>query len=329
MKLSTRDISKFSGSDENLSNLGSTSISIEPSNEYVTKAVDVLRKDTPEVLTNVTNIKTDYNGDAYGQYSSALPHTVHLNMKKIEQDVRSRAYEEGENEEQIIQEIVRQTAIITGHESGHQHAYTERKDSTEGPAEQKEKEVQEKIDRNSLTSNFRHRIFVRADLGRNVIYTAIILDEADKKALFGVFPPKHKLIQDGHVTLQFRPGKLPDDLGKEVVFQIYGYSNDDKADAVAVKLNDVSSNNSIPHITLSVNQGVKPSYSNELLSRGYEAIDPLTVHGKVAAFIGGQGYITKLPEPPKPPIEPMIGPITIAVPKQNQINEDTKKTPEI
>jgi len=155
-----------------------------------------------------------------------------------------------------------------------------------------------------------------------VVFTAIVLPEAYKSALFKAFPPKHNIVQDGHVTLAFRPGKLPDNLGEEITFEVYGYANDDKADAVAVKLFDVESNNEIPHITLSVRQGTSPVYSNELLNKGYNAVEPLTLKGVVGAFIQGQGYVFKLPEPVLPPP-------SIVTPPPVQPNPEIEKAPQI
>lgn len=152
--------------------------------------------------------------------------------------------------------------------------------------------------------NYRAKIKLKAELIRDTVFSAILLDEGSKKALFDRFPPKFKNIQDGHITLQFRPKTLPDNLGEKVNFTVYGYAKDNKADAVSVKLYDVVSNNEIPHITLSVNQDVKPVYSNELLSRGYEAVEPFDLTGQIAVFTRSQGYVVKPPEPeiPREPI---------------------------
>ncbi len=152
--------------------------------------------------------------------------------------------------------------------------------------------------------NYRAKIKLTADLVRDTIFSAILLDEGSKKALFDRFPPKFKDVQDGHITLQFRPKTLPDNLGQLVNFTVYGYAKDNKADAVSVKLYDVESNNPIPHITLSVNENVKPVYSNELLDRGYEAVEPFDLNGQIAVFTRSQGYVIKPPEPeiPKEPI---------------------------
>jgi len=156
------------------------------------------------------------------------------------------------------------------------------------------------------------------DLNKSIVYTAVILSKEDKLVLFDAFPPQHKVVQDCHITLEFRPRQLPDDLGKDVTFLIYGYANDENADAVSVKVFDVESKNAIPHITLSVKEGVKPVYSNELLAKGYEATEPITMTGKLAAFISGHGYITKLPEPEVPAEPPRL-------PETPQPNTEIKK----
>ena len=141
MRLSRRDISKFAQTEENLSNVGSSNVAVEPSSAYVSKAIDLLKSNTPEVLNNITDIKTVLDKDVYGEYNSQFPHTVFINLGKIERDVRAKLGGEAE------EEIVRQIAIVIGHESGHQHAYTQSQTTSEAPAEQKEKEVTERIDR--------------------------------------------------------------------------------------------------------------------------------------------------------------------------------------
>ncbi len=148
MKLSRRDVFAQQETKENMENIGSTRVTIEPSNAYVDKAVNLLEKSAPEVLKEIANIRTDLNKDVYGEYISSEPHTVHLNMKKIEQEVRSKLGQGAQ--EDIEQEIVRQSAIVLSHEMGHLHAYTQSKDSSENPAEQKEKEVAQRIDNNGF-----------------------------------------------------------------------------------------------------------------------------------------------------------------------------------
>ncbi len=128
---------------ENVENLGTTKVTIEPANEYAQAAYDLLASKTPEILTGIANIRTDLQKDVFGEYSSDIEHTVFINMKKIEEEVRSKLA--GKSDEEIKNEIIRQAALVISHEDGHLHAYTERKDSSEAPAEQKEKEVAEKL----------------------------------------------------------------------------------------------------------------------------------------------------------------------------------------
>ena len=147
--------------------------------------------------------------------------------------------------------------------------------------------------------NFRQRIILRADLGRQVVFTAIVLDPESKAILKKAYPPKNgRIEQDCHVTLQFRPGKVPDNLGEKVNLEVYGYANDDEIgiDAVAVKLNGVESKNAIPHITLSAREGVGPKKSNDMLAKGYNAIEPFTLTGRIGARVGDK-YIFDLPDP--------------------------------
>ena len=169
--------------------------------------------------------------------------------------------------------------------------------------------------------NFRDKIISRANFNRNIVFTAIILDENSKKVLLKEFPPQHKVVQDLHVTLGFKTYNFPDNLGESVTFQVYGYYNDEKIDGVSVKLNGVESKNEIPHITISTRQDTKPSYSNEIIQKGYEAVEPITLTGKIGAFIAGKGYVFK---DPTIPIEPLINST-----QTNQLNQDIKKPLEI
>ena len=177
--------------------------------------------------------------------------------------------------------------------------------------------------------NFRNQIILRADLGRQVIFTAIVLDTESKALLKKTFPPKHTIEQDCHVTLEFRPGKLPSNLGKKVNLEVYGYANDEKADAVAVKLNDVESEKEIPHITLSVADGIGPKYSNELLQKGYNAVEPIILTGRIGAYLGNK-YIFELPEPVVvlPPQGSSLEKVKAIYPEIKEVeveNLDTKK----
>jgi len=128
---------------EHMENVGNQSVAVEPSSSEVDEAIRLLATKAPEVLKNVTDIKTDLSKDVFGEFSSDSPHTLHLNLNKIQSEVKNKL--SGQSEDAIKQEIINQIALVISHESGHQHAFTGTKDTSEAPAEQKEKEVSEKI----------------------------------------------------------------------------------------------------------------------------------------------------------------------------------------
>lgn len=129
--------------DEHSENIGSPKVSIEPSSPNVDEAIRILESKAPEVLKQVTDIKTNLTKDVFGEFSSDSPHTLHLNLQKIENEVRNKL--SGQSEEEIKKELINQIALVISHESGHQHAFNGTKDTSEAPAEQREKEVSEKI----------------------------------------------------------------------------------------------------------------------------------------------------------------------------------------
>jgi len=143
MRLSRRDLSKFAQTKEKLENIGSTTVCVEPANRYVSEAVEMLQRNNPDVLHDITDIRTDLDKGVYGEYIPDSPHSVHLNMTKIESKVKSEL--SGQPQQDIDIEIVRQTAMVISHESGHQHGYTNYKDTSEAPAEQRENETRKKI----------------------------------------------------------------------------------------------------------------------------------------------------------------------------------------
>ena len=145
MKLSRRDSSRIrlsytDSNEEHLENLGTTRVEIVPPNKYVSDAVEELQKAKPNVLLNITVIRTDLNKDVFGEYSSDEPHTIFLNMNKLINEVKTELA--GATQQEIEKQIEFQTAVVTSHESGHQQAYTEQnKNTSEAPAEAKEEET--------------------------------------------------------------------------------------------------------------------------------------------------------------------------------------------
>jgi len=104
----------------------------------------------------------------------------------------------------------------------------------------------------------------------SIIYNAIVLTDESVQKLKKDFPPLHPNEFYHHVTLNFGKKQFPENLGEEVTFRVVGHAYDEKGQAVVVT--DISSDNEVPHITLSCADGVKPVYSNELVKSGYDTI---------------------------------------------------------
>jgi|SaaInlV_120m_DNA_4_1040238.scaffolds.fasta_scaffold00923_25 hypothetical protein len=125
-----------------------------------------------------------------------------------------------------------------------------------------------------------------------VVYTGVFLTPMARQKLLKAFPPTHPKTVAHHVTLWFYEdstpmGELP--WGKTVPLKVVGYAEDDRAQAVTVALpaGMKAAGGRLPHITLSLAQGVSPVYSNKLVKRGTEAPKGLpTVKGVVGWYDG-------------------------------------------
>lgn len=116
-------------------------------------------------------------------------------------------------------------------------------------------------------------------------YLAVVLSEESAKTLKDAFPPAHPAEYYHHMTVVFRPseevlaeyGSL---LGKEMTLFVVGYACDEKGQAVKVcPPLELVVEKAHPHITLSCANGVKPVYSNELLARGFVAVEGPELRG--------------------------------------------------
>ena len=106
----------------------------------------------------------------------------------------------------------------------------------------------------------------------SIIYTGIFLtDESRDKLIEWCKKEIGPLLPNEfahHCTLAFRPtheAALALPLGDVVRIDVVGYAADDKGQAVAVAI-PLKSNNEVAHVTVSTADGVRPFYSNELLS---------------------------------------------------------------
>ncbi len=123
----------------------------------------------------------------------------------------------------------------------------------------------------------------------NILWTAVVLDEASKKKLMTAL--KHKIPKGwdsfgSHMTITFGKGlpkELKDDNGKMVHLMATEIGISDMA--VAVKVSGYPSKNDIPHITLGVNTdgGGKPVMSNDI--ENWEKLDShINLSGIVTEF---------------------------------------------
>jgi hypothetical protein len=124
----------------------------------------------------------------------------------------------------------------------------------------------------------------------DTIYWAIKLDEHSKTLLLSKIPPIHTNIFAEHMTVAFRPSDFVEKslmarLGEQVMLTVMGIAYDDKGQAAIVDSQSVKrTDNGDAHITISCASGVKPVYSNTLVSRGWVPIAAFAISGTIARF---------------------------------------------
>jgi hypothetical protein len=119
--------------EEHTDLIGSPRVSIEPAfAARIQKAVDMVNQHNPELLRDVTDIVGHMISGPYGQFNTGSPHTIFVNIPKIEQEVRSKL--SGQSEQAIQQEVDNQIVKTIMHEATHRKEFTEHGFSSEtGP----------------------------------------------------------------------------------------------------------------------------------------------------------------------------------------------------
>lgn len=123
----------------------------------------------------------------------------------------------------------------------------------------------------------------------DVIYWAVLLDNASKGKLLAAFPPKHAKVYAEHMTIVFGPTKEDNDeleplLGKSVNLLVLAHYFDEKGQAVVVSGFD-RLDGEMPHVTISTSPDTKPVYSNKLIhSNSFDHAAGPSLTGQVAAF---------------------------------------------
>jgi hypothetical protein len=98
-------------------------------------------------------------------------------------------------------------------------------------------------------------------------YTALFI--IDQEKLFNMFPPKHIHVFGHHLTLEFDPSNFKSiSVGKESKLKIITRISDNKGDALLVETD--RSKKVHPHITLSCAEGIRRSYSDEMIEKAFE-----------------------------------------------------------
>lgn len=126
-------------------------------------------------------------------------------------------------------------------------------------------------------------------MSMTILYTGIFLTDESRDKLIEWWQKEIGPLLPNefahHCTLAFRPtheAALALPLGDVVRLDVVGYAADDKAQAVAVA-SPIRSNNEVAHVTVSTAYGVRPFYSNELLSEQLKPCSRLELYGVVAA----------------------------------------------
>jgi hypothetical protein len=123
----------------------------------------------------------------------------------------------------------------------------------------------------------------------NVIYTGAFIDIATLHKTIKVGNRLEKLIENPHVTFQFRPETAPTSLfGEKVCVKVVGYGNDGKNEGLKVEvfannqmLSKMAKEILVPHITISVSADGKPVDTAKLT---FHPIKPFFLEMTFGAF---------------------------------------------
>lgn len=145
---------------EHAENIGSPKVSIEPAfQSRIQKAVDIVNQHNPGLLNNITDIVGHLSSGPFGRYTSNNPHTIYVNIQKIEGELRSRL--SGQPEETIQKELDNQIVKTIIHEATHQHDVEERGVSSEGNAEAAEKAAENYLEPIQIMGSMLRTAYVR------------------------------------------------------------------------------------------------------------------------------------------------------------------------
>lgn len=123
--------------------LNSPTVSIEPVNTLVQKAVELLKKTDPQFFVGVRKIVVS-SSSAYGHVESGPnkdPAVINVNLNRIQSEIKNK--NQGADNKILEDHIVRSIAEVIAHEKGHIKSYKEESgfQGGEAPAEAEEQRI--------------------------------------------------------------------------------------------------------------------------------------------------------------------------------------------
>ena len=134
------------GQEEHIENVGSPNVTIEPAYQgLIQRAVDFVRNKFPRLLENVSDIYGSVeNSGVFGEYQTDKPHSISVDIRRIEDEVRNKL--QGMGEEDIRLEIEKQIVSTLIHEATHLNEFSDHGQSSESGPEQAEQDAKPVID---------------------------------------------------------------------------------------------------------------------------------------------------------------------------------------
>lgn len=145
-----------------------------------------------------------------------------------------------------------------------------------------------------------------------VIYTAVFLSIESQWQLVAAVAPTHSIVNAGHVTLCFEPGRrscLAASIGRKVTVRVTGSADDGKIQVATVELpRGVTSQNSRPHITVSREEDVSSKLANEMLQMhtAKPLYPALELEGVIGVMVREGNDLDLLPKETKPEERPDV-----------------------
>jgi hypothetical protein len=118
------------------------------------------------------------------------------------------------------------------------------------------------------------------------VYISASLTPESHDRLLERIPPVHPWVHAHHMTMAFNPEveRLEEIyrpmIGQTMRLPVIGQARDEHGQAARV---EARSENENPHITISCAEGVPAKYSNDLLAKGWERIDPFELQAVIEA----------------------------------------------